>query len=241
MDLNQTIDGSYNWNQYDKNGTLTVEPAYYRPLLEFSAPMNDPRAPGWGSGTNGVAIITQNSAVICASTASGARLPVVGNTIVFPYQTGGVVTRTVSSTAGSCGSGSPFTLSSALPNTAGYTAAQAEWWQYTSAQQTLGVAIPATITLPYTIQLSIPFPPTAGSEANLAPHGHIRIGNDEWDYMGVNFGGTGGGNPTMTLRNGPTSVNGGAGDAIGTTVFPLNPCQAMLSYSLACGTHSQLR
>jgi hypothetical protein len=222
----QSVDPSYSWNSYDQNGTLTVEPPMYRPIQEFTPGMNDPFAPGWGTGqVNGVATITQNTAVICAPNAG--RIPVVGQTIVFPYQTGGMFTATVSSTAGSCSAGfTARTLSSALPNTSGYTATQAAWFTFTTVQN-LAVAMPGTITLPYTVTMTIPFPPIPGWESNVAPHGHVAIGNQEWDYMGDSFGGTAGGTAVIVLRNGPTTVNGGAGYAIGTTAFPLNPCQAM--------------
>ena len=228
FDVNNSIDPTFPWNQYDASGNLTVEPPMYRPLQEFGQPMNHPFAPGWGAGqVNGVATITQNTSVICVPTGKGARQPATGATIVFPYQAGGLVSRTVSSTSGSCSPGlAPFTLSSALPNTSGYTATQAEWFTYTTPQ-TLAVAIPATITYPHTITLALAFPPVPGWEANVSSHGRIEINGDQFDYMGDNFGGTAGGSPTLVLRDGPTSINGGKGDAIGQIVFPLNPCNAM--------------
>jgi hypothetical protein len=299
--VNQQIHPGYSWNSYDQNGTLTVEPPMYRPLQEFNQPMNNPFAPGWGTGqVNGVATIVQNTAVICSPNAG--RVPVVGTTFVLPYQTGGVFTALVNSTSGSCAAGfTARTLNANLPNTSGFTATQAEWFTFTTPQS-LGLALPGTITLPYTLYLNIPFPPVAGWESNVSSHGHIRINNDEWDYMGDQFGGTastsnaitsvanasggttvytgtftgyscsgtqvfqiaGLGNaanngvflcnaatgstltmvnpsgvaethagaalypaPSIVLRNGPTSVNGGAGDAANTVVVPLNPCQAM--------------
>lgn len=227
FDVNNAIDPSFTWNSYNESATETVEPPMYRPLQTNNQPANDPLAPGWGTNThNGVATIVQNTAVICVPTAL-AILPTVGHTLVFPYQTGGMFVATVSSTAGSCTTGkTPFTLSASFPNTSGYSAAQAEWFD-TTAPQTLAVAIPGTITLPYTTTLALPFPPIPGWPSNVAGHGHIIIGTQEWDYQGDNFGGTAGGSPTITLRNGPTTVNGGSGYAIGSVVFPLNPCQAM--------------
>jgi hypothetical protein len=231
ISASDSIDPSYAWNSYDANATLTVEPPYARPLLGQSEQMNNPLAPGWGSGTvNGVSTIAQNSAVVCTSTTAiggyTPRVPAVGSTIVFPYQTGGLVSRTVSSTAGSCASGyTPVTLSSALPNTSGYTGTQQEWFTYTTPQ-TLAVAMPGTVSLPYTITLAVPFPPIPGYESNVSSHGRVEIGNQEWDYTGVSFGGTAGGVPEITLRNGPTTVNGGSGWSVGSVVFPVNPCQA---------------
>lgn len=311
--VHQGIDGSYSWIHYDgtNSAVSTVEPPYYRPGMEFNQPMNDPRAPGWGVGqSNGVATITQNTGVICAPTASGARLPVVGQTIIFPYQGAGLKSFTVASTAGSCSAGfTPFTLGSykggptTFPNTSAFTATQASWWTYTTPQ-TLAFALPSTISYPFNLYMNLPFPPVPGYEANVSSHGHIIINGDEFDYMGDNFGGTassqwpitsvtnasagstvytgnfsfGGfscvGNPvlvvtgfsnaanngtftctastgttmtltnaagvaqtqnatvaspppTIVLRGGPTSINSGAGDAIGSVIFPLNPCQAM--------------
>jgi hypothetical protein len=230
--VNNGIDPSFAWTHYSPTSASTVEPPMYRPLQTNEEPANDPLAPGWGTGvggentTNGVAIITQNSAVICVPTTL-ASLPAVGSALVFPYQTGGLVSRTVSSTAGSCSSGyDPFTLSSALPNTSGYTATQAEWFDYGTPQE-LAVAIGGTISLPYTVTLATPFPPIPGWPSNVSSHGHIIIGNQEWDYMGDSFGGTAGGTPQIVLVNGPTTVNGGTGWPIGSVVFPLNPCQAM--------------
>lgn len=296
------IDPSYKWNHYNgQTAALTVAPPYYRPLQENYS--NTPFGPAWGTGqVNGVATIAQNSAVICAPTATGARQPAVGTTIVFPYQTGGLVSRTVSSTAGSCSAGfTARTLSSALPNSGGYTATQAEWFTYTTPQ-TLAYPLPATITYPWPVYLNLQIDPVSSAELNLASHGRIEINGDQFDYAGDQFGGTsassfpvtavanasGGSSvytgtfsgitctgtqpvviagfstahnngtflcsavtgttitvnntagtaqsasatlqtpaPTLFIRNGPTTINGGTGDAVGAVVFPMNPCQAM--------------
>lgn len=216
----------------------TTVPPMYRPAQEFGQPMSDPRAPGWGTGQfNGVAQIAQNSAVICVPTqpitfggnTNTPRLPGIGMNILFAYQGSGMYVGTVASNAGSCSQGNytPFTLNHALPSTAAFTSASAEWWVFT-APQTLAVAIPGTITLPRAITLATPFPPVPGFEANVSSHGHlITSDGDEWDYTGQTFGGTAGGTPTLTLRKGPTSVNGGTGSSVGAVVFPLNPCAAM--------------
>ena len=225
LNVNSEIDPSFTWTWYNAAGSSTVEPPYYRPILENTQRQNNPLQ-GWGNGaTNGTSIITQNSAVVCSPNLG--RIPAVGAPIVYPYQTGGMFVTTVSSTAGSCSSGyTARTLASPFPNTSGYTANHAEWFTYTTPQ-TLAVAIPGTISLPLTIQLALPFPPSSSFENGVSSHGRIEIGNQQWDYMGDNFGGTAGGLPTITLRNGPTSVNGGSGYGVGSVVFPVNPCQAM--------------
>ena len=232
------INPSYPWNHYSPTGTLTVEPPMYRPLALFNYPSNDPLAPGWGlDAANGVSTTTANSAVICTSTTAipttpfvpagqFPRVPVVGTSITFPYQGVGQFTTTVASTAGSCSAGfTARTLTAALPNNAAFTGTQTEWFT-TTTPQTLHVAIPSTITYPHTITLALPIAPQAGWESNVSSHGRIQIGLDQFDYMGNNLTTT---NNTsqLVLVGGPTSVNGGAGDAIGSVVFPMNPCSAM--------------
>jgi hypothetical protein len=226
--VNNSIDPTLPYTHYTPSAGSYTVPAMYRPLDEFGEPANNPLAPGWGVGqANGVATTTSGSAVICALTTDTAgntlTLPTVGQTIIFPYLGSGEFVGTVSSTSGSCSAGhSAFTLSANFPT----TLTQAEWWTF-ATPQTLAVAIPASITYPYTITLALPFPPVPVFESNVASQGHIIINGDQFDYAGDNFGGTAGGTPTLTLRRGPTSVNGGAGDAIGAVAFPLNPCSAM--------------
>jgi hypothetical protein len=136
-------------------------------------------------------------------------------------------TGTVSSNTGSCPAGYTGTTlgmygggSANLP----FTATQAEWFTF-AAPNTLSASIPGTITYPYTITTSLSNAPVPGFESNVASHGRIIINSDEFDYMGTNFGAAGA--ATLTLVDGPTSINGGAGDATSSVVFPLNTCNAM--------------
>lgn len=230
--VDNRIDGSYPWNHYDPNtAALTVEPAYYRASQEFGQPANNPFGPAWGLGTvNGVSTIVQNSAVVCTSTTAVGghtpRVPAVGTTIVLPYQGSGAITRSVISTAGSCsGSLTPVTLNSALPNTSAFTSSQAEWFTY-ATPQTLAVALPGSITFPTTITAALPVNIIPGFESNASSHGALEIGPDRFEYMGVTYSQSAN-TATFTLRTGTTTPNSGSGDAIGSVIFPMNPCSAM--------------
>lgn len=227
--VNDYIDAAKPWNWNQADGTVVSETPLYRPLGTNSPAANDPLAPGWAQGsgvynggaTNGVASITQNSAVICVPASLG-RMPVVGQQIVF-RDTPTIFQSIVSSlSGGGCSSGfNPATMASALPNTSGYTIAQAEWVSTTSIQN-LGVAISAgSITYPKTITLTNSTAINPGFESNFATHGRIKMGNEEYDYLGGANGITG---PwTIVLQDGPTTT---VGWGVGTAVVPENPCYA---------------
>lgn len=219
FDMDSSIDPTLGYTSYNPAGTPTVVPPLYRPLHLHAQDANNPLAPGWAQGaTNGVASITQNSAVICVPTALG-RVPVIGQTIVFPYTTAVFTSIVTSNTGAGCASGfTGSTMVAAFPNTSGYTVAQAEWVSTSSAQATT-TAIPTTPTYPFTITLTNPIQPTPGFESNVATHGHIKIGSTEFDYMGVNGYGTN----VLTIRRGPATTPGYSGT---NTVVPLNPCPA---------------
>jgi hypothetical protein len=221
-------DGSISASQHpytdvEANGTTTTVQPFYRPLHVGQPDSNNPLAQGWCASCDGnyVANITQNSAVICIPTALG-RTPAIGDEIVFPY-TPTVFQSTVSSTAGSCGTGlSPITISPAIPNTTGYTLTQTPLYASKAAAgiQHLASAIAAgPMNYPVTITLANPTYPYVGSINNVAPHGHIQIGSEQYDYMGCSYV-----SPyTCTLRAGPATT---VGWSAMTPVVPLNPCYA---------------
>lgn len=204
---------------YNATGTPTSIAPLYRPLYELSPLANNPCGPAWILNcANGVASTTQGSAVICVPTALG-RVPTVGETIMFPYFKP-VFTATVNSNtgAGCAGGFSGSTMSAALPNTSGYTVAQAEWFTGTQVQSTT-TTIPTTITYPLTLTLTMSTAFVPGSEYNFASHGHVSVCGIEGDYMGGNTFGP----YTIVLRRGPTSSAGCSGT---TPIAPLNPCPA---------------
>lgn len=215
------VDGSLDATQpiikVDATGAQTTFAGFNRPAAPLTAASNNPLAPGWAVGaTNGVANTTQNSALICVPNTLG-RLPVTGQKIVFPNLPG-VFTSTVASTAGSCTTGfSPITMSAALPNTTGYTATQTEWVSSTSTQTTT-VAIPTTVTYPFTLTVANSTLRIPGYESNVATHGRVKVGIYEFDYVGIAAN-------SLRLVAGPATTTG---IATGATVVPYNPCP--LSY-----------
>ena len=220
--VGSSIDASLGYTSYSSTGTPTTVPPLYRPLQQQTQMANNPMGPGWlTNANNGVASVTQNSAVICVPTALG-RVPTVGQTIVFPYLPA-VFTSTVVSNSGSCSAGfTGSTMQTALPNTSGYTVAQAEYFTGSSVQ-TITTAIPTSITYPFTVNLANAIQPVPGYESNVASSGHVKIGSTEFDYMGVN----GYGSNEIILQRGPATT---PGYASGSTVVPLNPCPAANSF-----------
>lgn len=221
FDIDADIDPRLGWTQYDANANPTVVAPLYRPVHDHMQDANNPMAPGWGTNVaNGVASTTQNSNVICVPTALG-RVPGVGKVIYFPYLPTMFSTTVASNTGAGCASGfTGSTLAATLPNSSGFTVAQAEYFTASAVQATT-TTIPGTPTYPLVIQMALPIPPVPGFESNVATHGHLKIGSDEFDYLGADYY-----NNTLTLRRGPTSVNGGVGYTGSTPIAPMNPCKA---------------
>jgi hypothetical protein len=218
--VNSTIDATLPWTSYNASASPTAVAPLDRPVGQLTQIANNPGGAGWlqGSTYNGVASITQNSTLICVPLGVG-RVPTVGHQIVFP-NTPGVFKTTVASLSGSCAAGNTaVTLSAAVPNVTGYTIAQAEWWDGTSVQTT-ATAIPSgTITYPFTLTLTNATTPTATSESNFATHGRVKIGTQEFDYLGTSYT-----SPYLiVLQRGPST---GAGQAVGSPIVPMNPCPA---------------
>jgi hypothetical protein len=215
-----TIDITRPSTGYNAAGTPTSVNAVYRPIDTQDQTANNPLAPGWCVGcTNGVASITQNSAVICYPTTAGAVAPVVGDKIIFPYQTA-VFVSTISSLTGSgcTGGTSPATMAAAFPNTSGYTVAQAEWFQGTAIQSTT-TTISASPSYPFTITMNLSTAPIPGFESNVASHGTIKFGSTTCEYLGNDY------NDTLTIRQ-CQNIAAYSGT---TYVFPLNPCPAAVN------------
>jgi hypothetical protein len=152
VELDPRINASQPWQDVNPSGTVTQHAASYRPTGLFTVWANNPLGPGWIQGPgpnnngaiNGVAITTQNSAVICIPTSETE--PATGDKIIFPYFST-IFTSTVSSLSGSgCPGGTnPLTMAAAFPNTSGFTTTQSEWMAGTSVQ-TIQTAIPSSLT-----------------------------------------------------------------------------------------------
>lgn len=222
--VDQTIDRTQGgYTAYNAAGTGTVVAPLYRPLHMGQPDTNNPLGPGWAQNAfNGVASTTQNSAIICYSTASGQHAPTVGNQIVFRDFPTGVYVTTVSSLTGSgcSGANSPATLAATFPNTSGYTQTQIEWVS-TSSVLTSSTALPSTINYPFTITVNQSIAPVSSTVANVAQHGHVFIAGQQFDYLGVSYL-----SPyTITLRRGPSTCSG-ADCSAGFAIVPSNPCEA---------------
>lgn len=218
--VNAVIDASHHFTDVTANGTTTTVPALYRPLGQ-GANSNSPLGPGWAaSAVIGVASTTQNSAVICYSTASGQKAPAVGAQIMF-RDTPAIFVSTISSLsgAGCTGTTSPATMAAALPNTSGYTLSQTEWLS-SSSIQTSTTALGGTITYPVTLTLANSIAPVPGVITNFASHGRIKAGSQEFDYQGENIALN-----QITLRDGPSSCSGVTCSA-NFVIAPENPCEA---------------
>lgn len=211
------VDWTQGYDLYSSSGSETVVPPVYRPAYDHTSLANDPLAPGWiTGGKNGVAAVTQNSAVICTPNAMAP--PAVGQAIMFPYFTT-IFTSTVSSTAGSCSSGfTARTMAAALPNSSGYTVTQAEWFTGSAIQSTT-TSIPTSISYPLTLTLTLPTEFVPGWISNFSQHGHIKVCGIEMDYMG----GSNASPYTLVARRGPATSAGCSGT---TPIAPMNPCPA---------------
>lgn len=217
------IDPTYGYTSYDASGTPTVIPPLYRPEYVHSQLANHPCGQGWVQNcSNSVASTTQNSAVICYTTATGHPAPIVGNKIIFPYMPA-MFEATINSLtgAGCTGATAAATLSTAMPNVSGYTVAQGEWFQGSDIQST-STSIAASPVYPFTIAMALPITPQYKSESDFAQHGVFKLGKDEFSYMGADYNGT----KQIIVRAGPASTNSGAGYTGIQYVAPLNPCFA---------------
>lgn len=208
------VDATLGYNLYSANGALTVVPPIYRPAYTHSPLAPAPLAPGWlTGGKNGVASITQNSAVICTPNAYSP--PAVGQQIMFPYFAS-IFTSTVSSTAGSCSTGfTARTMAAAFPNTGTYTMAQAEWFTGSAIQSTT-TTIPTSITYPLTLTTTLSTDPAPGWITNFPQHGTLKVCGIEAEYLGIT-------STSVTLRRGPATSAGCTGT---TAMAPVNMCRA---------------
>jgi hypothetical protein len=218
IDIDARLDATKATTLVNAAGTTSTIQPLYRPVDEVMPNSNNPLGAGWATNaTNGVASITQNSAVICVPTALG-RVPVIGQTILF-RDTPAVFTATVSnnSGAGCAGGFTGTTISPAVPNVTGYTLAQTEWTS-ASAVQTSTTALSGTINYPVTINVSLSTNAVPGFIANFATHGHIKSGSQEFDYLGITAN-------SITLRSGPTACSG-VTCSTGFAIAPMNYCPA---------------
>lgn len=221
--MDNSIDPARPYNNVDQNGTVTTPAPMYRPLHNTLSDSNDPLVDGWcilpGRCKNYVANTVQGSGTLCVPNALG-RVPGVGHDVVF-RDTPTVFKSVVQSISGSCSTGfTGVTILPVVPNTTGYTLTQTEFVESsTGGVNNLSVAITAgSNAFPKTISLAHTIQPIPGTDANVATHGRVKIGNEEYQYIGADFY-----NQTITLWNGPSTT---AGWAIGTPVVPMNPCYA---------------
>lgn len=213
MVVGTEVDWTLGYNLYAADGTLTVVPPVYRPAYQHSSLANHPCAPGWFVNCiNSVGSITAGSPSMTVP--AGVKLPAVGNTVVFPY-----LTKVFTTAADAVNTGTRVvTLHAAAP--AGSTSSQAEFFAGTAVQTTT-TSIPGSPVYPYTLQLTGSIKPIPGWPSNFSTHGHAKIQDYEFDYMGVNYL-----TNTMVVRKGPATVNGGSGYPGTNTIVPLNPCPA---------------
>lgn len=206
------VDASKAWTLVNDSGT-TAETANYRPAYVMTPSANYPKAVEWiqGSGANltgagnGVAT-TNGTTLICVT---GGTVPTVGQQIMFPYLSGGLQETTVASTAGTCGTGTPRTLSASVA-----TGTQQEYFFGTSIQHT-GIDFPASRTYPFTLTLANSISPNAGSPYPLAPYGMFQIGAEQCTYTNANY---------QTVALTVSACTGTAVDhPVGSFIAPLNP------------------
>jgi hypothetical protein len=236
------IDSTLPWDT-DISGTVTAKTPTYRPWGILTYLANNPLGWGWiQNAQNGVASVTNGSAVMCVPSGSSGTIPLPPTTqpIFFPYQATNtaIFKTTVASYSGSCPTGSsPVTLGTAYT---GPTNSQAEWFTGT-AVQTLQTAIPATgRTFPMTVNVSLPINPTplntvyaappqfGGAndtfDSNVAPYGTILIDGEQCSYFGTssypaNTSTTYSFNLTACAQNGTSA----ASHSTGAYMAPLNP------------------
>lgn len=183
--LHGGVDITKQWQLTNDSGQNNIA-AVNRSAYVMTKNSNYPFSPEWIIGTgpngsggfNGIAT-TNGTAVICVLSAT---LPIVGQEIMFPYASGGLIETTVSSTAGTCGTGTPRTLAASIP-----ALAQAEFFEGTNIQHT-AVAMPAGRSYPFTLVLANSIYPTPASEIGMAPYGLIQIGNEQCSYYNIDFG-----------------------------------------------------
>lgn len=241
------INASRPWEDVNASGAVTAHAASYRPVGLFTAWANYPLGPGWIQGTgpnnngatNGVAVTTQNSAVICIPTSE--KQPPVGQTIIFPYFAS-VFTSTVSSLTGAgCATGSnPLTMTAALPNTSGYTTTQSEWMAGTSVQTitqsnaggSFANGIPATgRTFPFILRLANNINPpltvnAAATGSNVAPYGLVQIDGEQFSYFSdSSYPASTSTTYWIQITAGAQNGTSAAAHSLGATIVPLNPFQ----------------
>ena len=233
------IDATHPWS-WDNNGTTTAQTPLYRPVGVMTPSANNPLGPGWIRGSepyglyayNGVASTTANSAVMCVLTSAGS-VPPLGADIVFPYLTS-VLHATVASTAGTCGTGTPITLSTTVPATVG----QAEyfWGEAPGAStsgtavQEINTAIPATgRSFPMTVNLKNPVNPEPGAESDFAPFGLVKIDGEEFQYYKTSSYPAVNGQ-WLQLTSGAQNGTAAAAHAVGAAIVPLNPFKPSLPW-----------
>ncbi len=233
------IDATHPWN-WDNNGSTTAQTPMYRPVGIMTPSSNNPLGPGWIRGSepygyyayNGVASTSSGSAIMCVLTSAGS-VPPVGADIIFPYLTT-VLHTTVASTAGSCGTGTPITLSAAIPQ----TVSQAEyfWGEAPGASpsgtavQEIATAIPATgRTFPMIVNLKNPNNPEPGAESDFAPFGLVKIDGEEFQYYRTSSYPMVSGQ-WLQLTSGAQNGTSAAAHSIGAAIVPLNPFEPSLPW-----------
>lgn len=228
------IDSTKPWS-LDNNGTTTVQTPTYRPWGILTYLANNPLGYGWIQGAqNGIAAVTNGSNVMCLP--SGIALPPISSQpIFFPYQAAGtsIFKTTVSSYAGSCGSGSPVTLGTAWTPP---TNTQAEWFTGTSVQTistaissgtTINTSNPLTITLANNINptpLNQPYPGSDTLDSNVAPFGTVIIDGEQFTYFGTSaYPASTSTTYTLTLTGRAQNGTTAASHSTGAIIAPLNP------------------
>lgn len=212
------------WTLTNDSGTSS-KTAFYRPAYVKTKIANDPLGYEWcqGPAQNNIGCIstvalTNGTTLACFPSAlQSTQVPAVGQAILFPYATGGLIETTVSSTAGSCSGGAAArTLGASIP------AATQSFAVFGTSFQNTAADFPASRTYPYTLNQTKPIKPGPGSEYGFASTGLIQIGNEQCVYFGYSYI-----TPSITI----SSCTGTSVDhASGSFEFPLNPIKPTTPY-----------
>jgi hypothetical protein len=183
------IDATQAWSLINDSGT-SAKTALYRPAYVMTRDSNYPLAPEWCIGPNqnntgcqsSVALTNGTTLACYASALLASQVPAVGQQVIFPYATGGLIETTVASTSGSCSGGaSPRTLGTTIPSgTQSYNVFG------TNIQHT-SIDFPAGRSYPFNLTMANSIIPNPGSEYGAAPYGTIAIGAETCNYYNLSY------------------------------------------------------
>jgi hypothetical protein len=138
VNVNRQIDSTRPYNYFDTAGTEHAGTIYYQPFGIGTGHANNPCGTGWFIGCiSGVGRVNSSSPTVLRVTS--AKVPAVGNAIVFPNPASSGVAAVFTTTVRAV-SGSTVTLAASYP---GATTSEVEFFAGTSPQ-TITTTLPAT-------------------------------------------------------------------------------------------------